>query len=333
MRSAATCGPVKRITGRALIDCFDAGSQQAVRTLLISVRTAGQADQVRARLAGGQWELTLSASLFHQENGAFFLVRLPPAQADAVPKGPAGNEVMLLKAVECVPDGFVVTDSEGRVLTANSAFIEMTQLATGAQLKGESLERWLGGATLDLNVLLANLRQHGSVRLFSTTLRGQYGATTPVEISATSVPHAEQPCLGFSVRDIGRRLAPQPRRGARELPYSAAQLTELVGRVPLRDIVGETTDVIEQLCIEAALELTSDNRASDSEMLGLSRQSLYVKLRRYGLGDLGGDADKVRSEPAVHRAIQPRNRSWTRPSGRRCGALARRDDAAGSCPQ
>ena len=283
---------VKRIVGRAFVDSFDAASQQAVLTLLSGVRAAGQADQVKARLAGGQWELTVSASLFRQENGAYFLVRLAPAQADAPAKGPPGNEAMLLKAVESVPDGFVVTDAEGRVLTANSAFVEMTQFATGAQLEGESLDRWLGGAGVDLNVLLANLRQHGSVRLFSTTLRGQYGATTPVEISATSVPHAEQPCLGFSVRDIGRRLAPQPRRGTRELPRSAAQLTELVGRVPLRDIVGETTDLIEQLCIEAALELTSDNRASASEMLGLSRQSLYVKLRRYGLGDLGGDAEK-----------------------------------------
>jgi len=36
----------------------------------------------------------------------------------------------------------------------------------------------------------------------------------------------------------------------------------------------------------AALELTGDNRASAAELLGLSRQSLYVKLRRYGLGDL-----------------------------------------------
>ena len=47
----------------------------------------------------------------------------------------------------------------------------------------------------------------------------------------------------------------------------------------------EATDVIERLCIEAALNLTGDNRASAAEMLGLSRQSLYVKLRRYGLGD------------------------------------------------
>ena len=69
----------------------------------------------------------------------------------------------------------------------------------------------------------------------------------------------------------------------------STQLTELVGRVSLKDLVRETTDVVEQLCIEAALELTGDNRASAAEMLGLSRQSLYAKLRRYGLGDLDGD--------------------------------------------
>ena len=30
--------------------------------------------------------------------------------------------------------------------------------------------------------------------------------------------------------------------------------------------------------------LAGNNRASAAEMLGLSRQSLYVKLRRYGIG-------------------------------------------------
>jgi DNA-binding NtrC family response regulator len=62
----------------------------------------------------------------------------------------------------------------------------------------------------------------------------------------------------------------------------------MVGRVPLKDLVRESTDLIEKLCIEAALELTGDNRASAAEVLGLSRQSLYAKLRRYGLGDLDG---------------------------------------------
>ena len=95
------------------------------------------------------------------------------------------------------------------------------------------------------------------------------------------------------MRDVGRRL-PARRRRRRELPRSVEQFTELVGRVPLKDLVRETTDLIERLCIEAALELTHDNRASAAEMLGLCRQSLYVKLRRYGLGDRAGSDE---SEP------------------------------------
>jgi DNA-binding NtrC family response regulator len=39
--------------------------------------------------------------------------------------------------------------------------------------------------------------------------------------------------------------------------------------------------MIEKMCIQSALELTGNNRASAAEMLGLSRQSLYVKLRRF----------------------------------------------------
>ena len=49
--------------------------------------------------------------------------------------------------------------------------------------------------------------------------------------------------------------------------------------------------MIERLCIEAALSYTSDNRASAAEILGLSRQSLYSKLHRYGLGNLVTEND------------------------------------------
>ena len=81
-----------------------------------------------------------------------------------------------------------------------------------------------------------------------------------------------------------------------ELGRSPEQLVELIGRVSLKDLVRDATDVIERLCIEAALKLSGDNRASAAEMLGLSRQSLYVKLRRYGLGDL---EDALAPESAV----------------------------------
>jgi transcriptional regulator PpsR len=282
---------VKRLLDRPLPDCFEAQGKQAVQTLLDGVRAAGQAGSVNARLSGGEWELTVGVSMFRQENGSLFLVRLSPVQADAPSRGASPEQSMTLLAIESAPDGFVVTDMDGRILVANPAFVDMAQLGNREQAVGDSLDRWLGRTAVDLSVLIANLKRRGSVRLFATTIRGSNGMSTPVEISGISVPHAPVPCLGFTIRDVGRRLETN-RRNRKELPRSVAQLTELVGRVPLKDIVGETTDLIEQLCIEAALELTQDNRASASEMLGLSRQSLYVKLRRYGLGDLGTETEK-----------------------------------------
>ncbi|NRB34849.1 MAG: transcriptional regulator PpsR, partial [Rhodobacteraceae bacterium] len=65
---------------------------------------------------------------------------------------------------------------------------------------------------------------------------------------------------------------------------------DLVGQAPLKEIVAATSDVVEKMCIETAIELTRNNRAAAAEMLGLSRQSLYVKLRKFGLLDKS-DAD------------------------------------------
>ena len=280
----------KKLIGRAFAECFQTRNRGAVTALLGRVPAAGRSEELEARLAGTHRDLTISASLFRQDASSLFLVRLTPPPADPSAISANTDRSMLLRALESIPDGFVVTDADGMILSANTAFLEMTQLTSQEQLRGVSLDRWLGRSGVDLSVLVANLRQQGSVRLFATSLRGQYGATTPVEISAAFVPHDEHPCLGFTVRDIGRRLSASV-DDSPGLPRSVGHLTKLVGRVPLKDIVGETTDMIEKMCIEAALELTRDNRASAAEMLGLSRQSLYVKLRRYGLGDLGGDAD------------------------------------------
>ena len=58
---------------------------------------------------------------------------------------------------------------------------------------------------------------------------------------------------------------------------------KLVGSAPLKDLVSDTSDVVERICIKTALEMTRNNRVAAAEMLSLSRQSLYIKLRKYGL--------------------------------------------------
>ncbi|MBK1686038.1 transcriptional regulator PpsR [Rubrivivax gelatinosus] len=280
-------GGVASLVGVTFPTGIEARAAEQLNLLLAGVRATGRADEGRAELADGRGEVTVAVSTYRQDLVSHFLVRLSRVQSQVVAEMAPSTGSMLLKLVQSAPDCLVVTDLEGRVISANPAFVELAQLTTEEQVRGETLDRWLGRTGVDLSVMISNLRQRGQVRLFATTLRGEYGAVTDVEISATMVAQGDRPFLGFTIRDVGRRLAGHDARTTRELPRSVGQLTELVGRVPLKDIVGETTDLIEQLCIEAALELTRDNRASAAEMLGLSRQSLYVKLRRYGLGDLG----------------------------------------------
>lgn len=279
----------KRLSGRALTEFFSAQTARLVGEWLAGLRTSGRAEPLRVRPPGANRDFRLNGVLFRHENASHALLRLEPlGEAASRSGGFSLGPAALAEVAQRLPDAIVVTATDGRVITTNRAFLDLVQLATDEQVRNESLERWLGRPGVDLGVLVANLKQHGSVRLFATTLRGEYGAVTDVEISAVSINENAEACLGFSIRNVDRRRPSEARPG-RELPRSVEQLTELVGRVSLKELVRETTDVIERLCIEAALELTRDNRASAAEMLGLSRQSLYVKLRRYGLGDLDGN--------------------------------------------
>ena len=276
-------GEKARAANWSLVQGLDSLSVPAAQQLFATLRLRGRADPITVCFADSSDVYNLSGSLFRQENSTHFLIRVTPLKPTE-PSTESSMTQLLLRVIDTAPDAFVVTDADGKVLTANRAFLELTQLASEALVRGEPLQKWLGRSGVDMNVLLSNLRQRGTVRLFATTVQGEYGSTAEVEISAVSVTSGDQPCLGFTIRDIGRRLTNEPLT-SKDLPRSAGQMTELVGRVPLRDIVRETTDLIEELCIEAALELTGDNRAAAAEMLGLSRQSLYVKLKRFGVGD------------------------------------------------
>ncbi|WP_201280146.1 transcriptional regulator PpsR [Bradyrhizobium betae] len=269
---------------------FDAADAEPVQTLLSTVRATGRDGSVRARLAKGDRECFVAVSQFRQENATLFLVRLSSRQ-DPPQAGALKVTSSLLEYFDAAPDALVITGHDGRIVKANAAFTEMAQLGSAEQSRGEPLDRWLGRAGVDFAVAFANLRQTGSIKLFSTSLRGEHGATTDVEVSAASLVHDDRKQgFGFTIRNVEKRLSASP-SSARELPRSVAQLTERIGRVPLRDLVREATDVIEKLSIEAALELTGDNRASAAEMLGLSRQSLYVKLRRFGLAEHAGEGE------------------------------------------
>lgn len=278
---------MKKLIGHGFADLFDANSQQAAKSFVAALRVAPRVDNVHAQLGESKESLLLSGSLFRQENTSLLLIQL--SRLSGSEKALPTEKANLLNVVERMPDALVVTDPAHRILTANAAFLDLIQMTNLEQVRGQLLERWVGRPGVDMEVLFANLRAHGAVRHFSTILRGEFGSTEDVEIAAVASPVADPPCVGFTLRSAGWR-ASRDKLGGRELPRTVEQFSDLVGRVPLKTLVRETTDLIERLCIQAALELTRDNRASAADILGLSRQGLYAKLRRYGLGDLEDEA-------------------------------------------
>jgi transcriptional regulator PpsR len=266
---------VDLLRGAAFASLFDKNAQRAVESSAAKALTAGRAEAADIVLNGGR-KIALMISAFRQENRARLIVRL----VDDL-KGTAPVRTDSMGVIEHLPDGLVVASSDFRIIAANRAFLDLAHLPSEQQAIGNHIVQFLGRSATDLNVMIANVKNHGFARNFATVLRDRHGKTEDVEVSAVSAPRGDTTVYGFSVRSIARRLKAGSNLGA-ELPNSVDRLTGLVGRVSLKEIVRESTDVMEKLCIEAALEITGDNRASAAEMLGLSRQGLYSKLRRFG---------------------------------------------------
>lgn len=278
---------IKKLNGRSLIDYLAKGDRIQAQSLLSKVAYTSTAADLGTKLLSGQ-EVFLSAAPFRNENQSLLLITVKRS-GELIDRQDANAQSLVIQALESAPDGFIVTNLAGKILTANQAFLRLVMTDKLEQVLNESLERWLERSSVDLRVMLSNLQEKGAIKLFATSIRDSFGTLHPVEISAVSVsyPHA---CLGFTIREVGSRIRSkiQPEES---ITRSSEELTQLVGRLPLKEIINETTDLIEQLCIKAALDLTRGNRVSASEMLGLSRQSLYIKLRKYNLSDQSKDSD------------------------------------------
>jgi len=277
----------RRLGGSPFVELFDDGSRQTVQSFVAAARLAPRVDNVHVELARDRIRVLISGSLYRQETASHLLVLLARVESGVGVR--AEEEAGLLRVVAAMPEAFAIVDSERRIVSVNAAFLDLAQIGGEAQARGAPLERWIGRPGVDVDVLFANLNAHGVVRHFSTVARGEFGSNEDVEIAGVAIPQGKAPSYGLTIRAVGWR-AGRERLGGRELPRTVDHFAELVGRVPLKNLVRETTDMIERLCIEAALKLTHDNRASAAEMLGLSRQGFYAKLRRYGLGELDDDA-------------------------------------------
>jgi len=285
--------------GQDLLPELPAAEHDPLRIMLTRVREQGRAPGIVVHLGVEREAWTMRASLMTSEPGQIFLLQLAPLShlADAPVARARAAFVSFDELVERLPDGMVVIDEDGTILRANAAFLDLVQVGAEGSVLGERLGRWLQRPGADVAVLLDNVQRHRFVRLFATTLVGELSTELQVEISAAGNADTNPRTIGLLIRDISRRAAARPpalaadatARKATRTPDGNSLLAALdsiadhLGETSLPSLIKDTVGLVERYYIEAALERADGNRTATAELLGLSRQSLYMKLNRYGL--------------------------------------------------
>ncbi|MDP3265141.1 MAG: transcriptional regulator PpsR [Tabrizicola sp.] len=274
------------LVGSAVAQEFDGRRRGEFLEMLANNAGSETAAPMELTARRSQRRVLVTSTLFRAAGERIVLCQIDPAEKQAAQTDDLAEN--LARLYHEGVDGIVFADAEGVIRAANEAFLNLTDAASMAAVRGRSIADYLARGAVDLRVLLDNVKRTGQLRMYATRLTTDYSGQIAVEISASWLNDRPNPVLVLVVRDASRAESLR-RSGAGVTDEGTRSMMELVGSSTLKDIVAETTDVIEKMCIETALELTRNNRVAAAEMLSLSRQSLYVKLRKYGLLNKDGD--------------------------------------------
>ena len=279
--AAALLGGTRtELLGAAVAQEFVGRRRGELLETMANLATADAASPIEMQARRSQKRMMMVPLVFRAAGERLLLCRLDVPEAVAAAQDELADG--LARLYQEGTDGIVFTDRDGLIRGANEAFLNLTDSSNLAAVRGRSLADFLVRGMVDLKVLLDNARRAGRMRMYATRLVTVFSAQVAVEVSATWLNDRPNPIMALIVRDASRAEALR-RPGMASGEDGVSSVVELVGSSKLKDIVAETADVVERMCIETAVELTRNNRVAAAEMLGLSRQSLYVKLRKYGL--------------------------------------------------
>jgi len=280
--------PVERLTGQPLADCFDTRKRGDLVETLVNHAISAQNKPVQGTLPGGKGRITIFPTLFRAAGERVLLCRMAFADAQLSAADDLGTSIAGL--FHSGPEAIIFVAESGDILSANDAFLDLIDVAHDINVRGRSFADFLQRGSVDFKVMIENAARTGRMRSYATKIAGDYGRPRPIDVSVTKLDAGHHTVFGFVMRDSANRIETGASTAATSAHDSMQSVVELVGSATLKDIVAETTNVVEKMCIETAVELTMNNRVAAAEMLGLSRQSLYVKLRKFDL--LSRDADE-----------------------------------------
>ncbi len=280
---------VETLAGNALAQAFEGRRKGELMDALQAAASEEDASGVELVARRNSKALTVYPEFFRAAGELFLLCRFVSVDTS----DPTGREVAqsLAALFSATSDAIVLTDSRGLIREANEAFLVLADAAQMRDVKDRSFADFLARGVVDMRLILDLAAQKDRLRSYSAQFNSVVGTRTSVEISVARLEqHGGDLGYGLIIRDVTQSELPDDINGAVGVSEDAMKnVMDLVGTASLKELVSATSDVIEKLCIETAVQLTGNNRVAAAEMLGLSRQSLYVKLRKHGLLSSDGE--------------------------------------------
>ena len=273
-------GSADELRGAAFAQEFEGRRKSEVVSGLVNIAISETHQPLDLTTRRSRRAVLARPTAFRAAGERMLLVRLTSAEGDDSVSDDLTENLSALYQEGA--EAIVFTDGDGLIRSANESFLNLIDAPHLTRIKGRSLGDFFARGGVDLKVLVENARRIGQMRIYATKLSSEFGSQIAVEVSATWLNDQTNPSIVFVIRDTSRAETVRKTKATIN-DDGVRSVMELVGSASLKEIVSETNDVVEKMCIETAVELTRNNRVAAAEMLGLSRQSLYVKLRKYGL--------------------------------------------------
>lgn len=262
--------PVEQLVGRAASFGFERHSRGAVDELIANARASGQPAEIRARLAGKVTATSVAATPFRTEEAMRLLVRVRTMD---MPGTAADLNATLARLVDSASDGVVVTDSSGRIILANPAFLNLVQMNTEVAVKGRPLMDWIGVSDEQFATLLAQVRSQGIARRMASRLLSTDARVSQVELSAALLTEGDQECIGFTIHYVGEAAGMQG-HASDDLNAAVAHLCARVGSAPMPELLRQAATLLERHFIGIALARTGGEAVAAAGLLGVSPERL-----------------------------------------------------------
>lgn len=276
--AAIMLGAGSALAGRPAPELFDRTSRGALQDLALSTGATGKPAEILVRLPVSQSLVAVSATPFRAGGGQRLLLRVRSAAAPAETPGAEMNRTLAL-LVDSTRDGIVVTDSSGRILVANPAFLALVHAANEEDVRGRPVGDWLGRIEADVSTLLTAAHAHGIAHLVRSSLRRQDGVAIDVDITSAMLTEGEQECFGFTLRPCETRSDVHG-----TWVEALMALDDRIGTSTLPELMSHAQEVIEQRFVSMAMMRARGDAAAAAGILGIAvDRLLHAHARDIGV--------------------------------------------------